>query len=206
MHYYLRDVSGRECAYFGYAIMEERMIDFRVDSIVPCLKNVDTGDLYDTEVIRIGRKSVLTKYNKRNGWHVSWAELARDSEIYALVLKGTNDVQGLIALQYDPDARAVYVRWACTAPQNNIWQYGEQRFVGVGGHLLAIASELSVRHGYEGFLYADAADRELYMYYIERFGAMPLPPMNNPYRFMLTGASTAYLREVYTYEWTDDVI
>ena len=126
--------------------------------------------------------------------------------MYALVLKGTNDIQGMVAIQYDDEAQAVYVLWGCTAPQNNIWQYGKQKFSGVGGHLIAIASSLSVKHGYDGFLYAEAMDKELYEYYCDRFGAVYLPPLHNPYRFMLSDEATARIREVYTFEWTDDII
>ena len=41
------------------------MITFKIDEIVPCLKENETGDIYDTEVIRIKRKSILEKYNKK---------------------------------------------------------------------------------------------------------------------------------------------
>lgn len=41
------------------------MIIFKLDELVPCLKDMETGDIYDTEVIRIRRKSVLSHYNKR---------------------------------------------------------------------------------------------------------------------------------------------
>lgn len=71
------------------------MIDFTVDAIVPCLKETATGDLYDTEVIRIRRKSILSRYNGRTGWYVNWSKFPADVEIYALVLKGTNDIQGI---------------------------------------------------------------------------------------------------------------
>lgn len=182
------------------------MINFTVDDIVPCLKETATGDLYDTEVIRIRRKSILAKYNQHTGWYVNWSKFPGDVEVYALVLKGTNDVQGMIAVQYNEDAQGVYVLWACTAPQNNIHEFHQQRFLGVGGHLLAIASDLSVQHGYEGYIYAEAANRDLFEYYSKEFGAVTLPAINNPYRFMLTEQATARLREVYSYEWTDDII
>jgi len=182
------------------------MITFKIDDIVPCLKEVATGDIYDTEVVRIRRKSILEKYNKRTGWYVNWSKFSKETEVYALVLKGTNDIQGLIAVRYDEIAKAVYVKWACTAPHNNIWQFGTQKFAGVGGHLLAIASDLSVNHGYDGFIFGEAMDKDLYNYYCNEFGALPLPRKNNPYRFMLSDMSTAHLREVYSYEWTDDVI
>jgi hypothetical protein len=93
-----------------------------------------------------------------------------------------------------------------TAPHSNIWEYGTQKFSGVGGHLLAFASEVSVKCGYEGFVYGEAIDKELFDYYCTEFGASYLPSINNPYRFMLSDVATKHLREVYNYEWTDDVI
>ncbi len=182
------------------------MITFKIDEIVPCLKEISSGEIYETEIIQIRRKSYLSKFNSSSGWFINWSRFSKDTEVYALVLKGTMDIQGLIALQYDAEACAVYVLWACTAPHNNIWQYNTQRFTGVGGHLLAIASDLSVKHGYEGFIYGEAMDEELYNYYCKEFGAMPLPALNNPFRFMLSDNATKRLREVYTYEWTDEVI
>jgi hypothetical protein len=182
------------------------MITFYVDELTPCLTEVATGEIYDTEVVQLKRKSFLSKFNKKTGWYINWSEFPKETEVYALILKGTMDIQGLIAVQYDNEAKAVYMVWGCTAPQNNIWQNGQQRFKGVGGHLFAIASDLSVRHGYDGFVYAEAMDDDLYQYYIGKYGALPLPPINNPYRFMLSDEMTARIREVYRYEWTDEIL
>lgn len=182
------------------------MITFKVDEIVPCLKEVESGEIYDTEVVRLKRKSFLSKFNRKTGWYVNWSKFPEETEVYALVLKGTMDIQGMIAIQYDYDSQAVYVVWGCTAPHNNIWEYEKQRFQGVGGHLFAIASELSVKKGFDGFVVAEAMDQELFDYYISNFGAAPLPPNNNPYRFMLSDKVTKKIREVYEYEWTDEEI
>lgn len=182
------------------------MITFMIDEFTPCLKEVATGEIYDTEVVRIKRKSYLAKFNKRTGWYINWSKFPEGTEIYALVLKGTMDIQGMVALRYDSEARAVYVLWGCTSPENNVWEYGKKKFGGVGGHLLAIASDLSMKAGYDGFLVAEAMDLELYNYYIKEFGAAPLPPIKNPYRFMLSDIMTERIREVYDYEWTDEEI
>ena len=148
----------------------------------------------------------MSKFNKKTGWYVNWGKFPEGTEVYALVLKGTIDIQGMVAVQYDEDAMAVNVVWGCTAPENNIWQYGKKRFSGVGGHLLAIASDLSVKAGFDGFIVGEAMDQELFNYYVSEFGALPLPPINNPFRFMLSDNMTMKLREVYTYEWTDEEI
>ena len=83
------------------------MITFIVDEFTPCLKNVETGDLYDTEVAVVKRKSFLKQFNQKSGWYINWSKFSADTEIYALLLKGTNDIQGLIAVQYDDEAKAV---------------------------------------------------------------------------------------------------
>ena len=50
------------------------MITFKIDEFTPCLKEVKTGEIYDTEVVRIKRKSFLSKFNKKTGWYVNWSK------------------------------------------------------------------------------------------------------------------------------------
>lgn len=182
------------------------MITFRIDEFTPCLTDASTGEIYDTEVIQIKRKSFLSKFNQKTGWYINWGKFSDETTVYALVLKGTMDIQGMVALELDEDSRAVYLSWGCVAPQNNIWKYGKKRFCGVGGHLIAIASEISVKHGYEGYIVSEAMNRQLLEYYISEFGAIRLPGIDHPYRFMLSDAATQKIREVYNYEWTEDII
>ena len=105
------------------------MITFEIDELVPCLKNVETGEIVETEVIKIVRKSILSKYNKRTGWYVNWAELSKVAEIYALVIKGTYDVQGMIAIKYEEEMQAVHIVWACVSPENNIAEYKKKNIL-----------------------------------------------------------------------------
>jgi len=182
------------------------MITFYIDELLPCLKEVATGEIFDTEVVRLKRKSFLAKYNERTGWYVNWSQFDADTEIYGLVLKGSVDIQGLIAVRPNNEEKALDVLWACVSPENNIWRYDTQKYAGVGGHLLAIAGDVSVRKGFDGFLVGEAADRDLFEYYQEKYNALPLPPINNPYRIMFSDAAVASIREVYTYEWTDSII
>ena len=177
------------------------MITFKIDQLTPCLKSTQTGEFFETEVIRIRRKSFLQKFNKRTGWHINWSEFPEGVEIYALVLKGTVDIQGLAAVEYDEELKAVHMVWACAAPHNNVWEYGRKEYEGVGGHLFAIASELSVQKGYDGVVYGEASDREIYQHYMKQFRAEPLLALNNPYRFALHAETAKKIREVYDYEW-----
>ena len=106
------------------------MITVWIDEFTPCLKDALTGDIIETEVVQITRKSYLSKYNRRTQWYVNWAELLAEHEVYALVIKGTTDVQGLVALQKNDDYQAVYVAWMCVAPQNNKEIVDQPKYIG----------------------------------------------------------------------------
>ena len=178
------------------------MITFIIDELTPCLKLVETGEIYDTEIIRIKRKSVLSKFNSKTGWYCNWSQFDENIEVYALVLKGTFDIQGLIAIENIKEYSAVHVAWACTSPENNVYEYGKQKFKGVGGHLLAFAGQKSVEYGYDGYIFAEAMDKDLLDYYIKEFGARPFPygEPPHPYRFEITEKAIVPIMEVYNYD------
>ncbi|MDO5415768.1 MAG: hypothetical protein Q4F29_01090 [Lachnospiraceae bacterium] len=85
----------------------------------------------------------MSKYNKRTQWHINWADLLADNHVYALVIKGTADIQGLVAIQKNPDWKVVYITWMCAAPHNSRFLTNHPKYLGVGGHLFAIAIDKS---------------------------------------------------------------
>ncbi len=182
------------------------MITFIIDEFTPCLKDCETGELFQTEVVELKRKSFLAHFHSKNGWYVNWSKFPKSVRVFALVLKGTMDIQGLIAVSPNDEADSLFIHWACTAPQNNIHKYGNQKYSGVGGHLFAIAAELSMRYGYGGRIYGYAMDQEIYHYYINKFGAEPLPRSIHPYGIYFNGEKTRKIREVYDYEWTEETL
>ena len=179
------------------------MIPFTIDSITPCLKHVATGDIVETEVIRIQRKSFLSKFNKSNGWYVDWDKFDEETAIYALVLKGTVDIQGLIALTDDDASNAEYINWASCSPENNSWRNGVKKYEGVGGHLFAIAAKVSELHKHGGCVHVIAMDKEILQHYIDQFGAVPTGIIH-PYHFVIPEESAREIREVYSYEWSNE--
>ena len=180
------------------------MITFVIDELTECLKDSITGESLETEVIELKRKTLLSRFNSRNGWYINWGGFPNGVRVFALVLKGTFDIQGLIALEPDHEAEAVHIVWACTAPQNNKWRYGVQKYIGVGGHLFAIAAELSEKYGFDGYLYGEAMDEEIMHYYMNQFGAFALP-REHPFSICFPGEETRKIREVYDYVWTEDI-
>ena len=179
------------------------MIPFLIDGLTPCLKNVQTGDIVETEVIRVKRKSFLSKFNERTDWYVDWSKFDSETEIYALVLKGTVDIQGLIALTNDEQSNAVYINWACTSPENNVWRNGSKLYEGIGEHLFAIAINISEQRGHGGCVHAIAMDKDLLQHYIDMFDAIVIGIMH-PFHFVIEEESAKKIKEVYKYEWSDE--
>lgn len=179
------------------------MIAVTIDEFTPCLKNMKTGEIVETEVIRLRRKSFLAKYNKRTGWYVNWSKFNSEAEVYALVIKGTVDIQGLIALEDAPQSKAVHILWAVAAPQNNVYRYGKKLYSGVGGHLFAIAGNRSEKLGYGGLVYGEAMDQEIMDHYIANYGAefFPFGVPKHPYRIVISSEAMKQIREEYTYEY-----
>lgn len=64
-----------------------KMINVYIDEFTPCLKDNKTGELVQTEVLRVGRKSFLQKYNEKNGWYINLDELLDDNEVMLLLKK-----------------------------------------------------------------------------------------------------------------------
>lgn len=181
------------------------MINVFIDEFTPCLKDGKTGELVQTEVIRVKRKSFLKKYNKKNGWYVNWASLVDENEIYALVVEGSVDIQGVIAIAPDKDMNAIYITWMCTSPDNNKLLVDEVRYMGVGGHLFAIAAQKSFDYGYDGYLYGFAANQELLEHYINAFNSEFIGVLH-PYQFAIDEENAKKIMEVYDYDWTDEEI
>ena len=183
--------------------LSQGCLDIWIDDLVPCLRDTETGKLKETVVFRIQSRSFLKQFNRKNGWHINWFDIPKDTEVYALALRETNEIQGLIALKNDREAEAVFMHWACTAPWNNKHEFGKQKYQGVGGHLFAIAADKSVEWGYDGAAYGYAANMQLVEHYSEMFHAEHVP-IRHPYQIILGPYYARKLLEVYTYEWNGE--
>ena len=100
---------------------------------------------------------------------------------------------------------SAYVTWMCTAPQNNKLICDNPKYMGVGGHLFAIASQWSLESGYDGVITGFAANENLLSHYQKAFGAIKLGILHQ-YHLMIDEINSSKIREVYDYEWTDEKI
>lgn len=181
-------------------LIKQGCLDIWIDEIVPCLKDIQTGDVKETVVFKIESRSYLKMFTEENGWHINWNDIPDNVEVYALALKDNNEIQGLVGVKNDVNSHAAYLHWACTAPGNNKHDFGKQRYTGVGGHLFAIAADKSIQWGYEGAMHGFAANRELLEHYIKNFGAEYLGMLHD-FQFFIDEINAKKLLEVYNYEW-----
>ena len=183
------------------------MICIGIDDLVPCLIDCETGEIIETEVVRIKRKSFLSKYNQRTNWYINWADLLTENEIYAIVIKGTVDIQGLIAIRPDKNMQAVCITWMVSAPHNNpeFTHSKRQKYKGVGGHLFAIASKKSLDYNFGGAITGFAANEKLMNHYCNIFNAEKIC-MLHPYQIFIPEQEGLRIQEVYNYDWTEDTI
>lgn len=179
------------------------MILVDIDEITPCLVDVLTGEVINTEVISV-RKSILSNFTKDNGWYVDWQSLADTCEVYALVIERTYSFQGMIALHNDEDSKTAFIDWAVASPENNPLISPVKKYNGVGGHLFAIAAERSIKYGYEGAISGFAASMELVDHYVKAFNAEHIGFLH-PYQVFIDEENGKKLREVYTYEWKNEL-
>ena len=150
-------------------------------------------------------RGILSSYNIRNGWYTNWASLVDNAEIYALVVKGTVDIQGLVAIQRDSCAKAVYIQWMSSAPWNNKERTETPRYEGVGGHLFAISGRVSSEAGFDGYVFGFASNQKVLEHYIEKLGAIHIG-LIHPYQFAIEADAMKKILETYTFEQTDEEV
>lgn len=190
----------RGAAHASYVAAMRGRVSVKIDRFVPCLLDTKTGELVDTEVYKITTRSQLKGYNSNTGWDINWEKVPKGTDVYGLTIKGQSELQGLIAIRLDEDAQAVYLHFAKTAPRNDKHATGKQDYEGVGGHLFALAVEMSDKAGYGGYLYGFAESAKLERHYIEKLGAKHAGWLH-PFHFTIDEKAAKKLLQEYNYEW-----
>ncbi len=173
-------------------------MDLTIDKFTPCLEDTKTGRLVPTVFEKASHKELTAL----EGWKFNWlaCELS-EAEIYKLHLKDDNTIQGLVAVTDFVRDMAMYVNIAESAPHN---LGAEKQFNGVGGHLFAIAVQVSIEKGYGGFVFMDAKNKELVKHYNKTLGAVLLG-RPHPYRMFIDEESAKRLLDIYTLRRDDNV-
>jgi len=116
---------------------EEHGIDIEIDELTNSIKNVISGDSFQTEVSIIAKSD----FTKKNYWLFDWKfELKHpERDVYKLtIINNRSIIQGLISTQIKFDH--VYMHLVESAPFNK----GKSKiYSGVSGNLVAFACKLS---------------------------------------------------------------
>jgi len=143
-------------------------LDFIIDELTNSIKNVVTGDSFQTEVSRI-TKNDLKVITKKNNWLFDWKQELKQPErdIYKLtIVNNPNVIQGLVSLEVKSDH--VFMHLVESAPFNK----GKNKmYSGVPGNLVAFACKLSFQRGHEGNI-SFISKTQLIEHYIKSLGAI----------------------------------
>lgn len=138
-------------------------IDILIDKLTDCLVDRATGENVNTEY-----KERTTAIKKKDyaGWKFNWSTTQDNGyTIYELLVDGDSTVQGRISLKIDGGVADVDI--VESAPHN----FGhEGKYIGVGGHLFAIACQISLEAGCDGFV-AFTAKTNLIEHYMKTLKA-----------------------------------
>ena len=168
------------------------MNNIEIDKLTPCLERLKGNEIVNTSFSLVEKSELLSLKN----WLFDWNDIdLQNCEIFKLSVDGDERIQGLVALHILNRNRAVYVKIAESAPHN---KGKNKEFVGVGGHLFAIAVQRSYELGFDGFAYFDAKNVELVKHYAKTLGAV-LIGHPHPYRMIIDEEAAYKLKQVYNF-------
>lgn len=176
------------------------MICVAIDELTPCLRDLHTGELIDTEIRAIFSKKELKGYTKRD-WYVNWSKLLQSGhEIYGLYVKGDKVVQGLVALKPEPNLKSVYVAWMVASPYNNREKTDDPIYSGIGGHLFALAIQRSLECGFGGHIFGYAKNAVTKDRFINMHGAVYIGTLH-PFHIEISGEAARKIWREYNYDF-----
>ena len=126
-------------------------IGIKIDELTNCLIEQSTGKKFNTEyklIEKIDSNKAIALKNA--GWSFDWSKPQEsDYLVYGLYVKGSDELEGLIALKHIVDQLYTHIDIVESAP-HNIGKDG--KYKGVGAHLFAIACKESWDVGNEGYV------------------------------------------------------
>ena len=127
-------------------------LDFLIDKLTNSIENTSTGEVFDTEIVRLGLKDL--KQIHKTEWQFEWAKEIKDKtkEVYKLTtVNNTTIIQGLISIEDKQDHIFMHLIESANFNKNK-----NKVYLGVPGNLVAYACKISVDKGYHGFVAFDA--------------------------------------------------
>jgi hypothetical protein len=131
---------------------QNKGLDFLIDKLTNSIENTSTGEVFDTEIVRLTIADV--KQIKKGDWQFDWTKELKDKtkEVYKLTTANNPTIiQGLLSIEDNQDH--IFMHLIESAKFNK----GRNKvYFGVPGNLVAYACKISIDKGFEGFLAFDA--------------------------------------------------
>jgi hypothetical protein len=133
-------------------IEKNRPLDFEIDKLTNSIENTSTGEVFDTEIVRLTSKDL--RFIQKSDWQFDWVKEIKDKtkEVYKLTtLNNRTIIQGLLSIEDKQDHLFMHLI------ESSKFNKGKDKvYLGVPGNLVAFACKISVDKGYQGFLAFDA--------------------------------------------------
>jgi hypothetical protein len=129
-----------------------RPLDFVIDKLTNSIENTSTGEVFDTEVVRLTIKDV--NQIKKADSQFDWTKEIKDKtkEVYKLTtVNNPTIIQGLLSIEDKQDHIFMHLIESAKFNKHKVKVY-----LGIPGNLVAYACKVSVDKGYQGFLAFDA--------------------------------------------------
>jgi hypothetical protein len=146
--------------------MNENLLDFEIDKLTNSIENTLTGEIFETEIVRITKKE--QKLIKKSAWLFDWRLELNSSErrIFSLsTIHNSAIIQGLICVEDKKDHIFLHLLESA-----NFNKGRNKLYLGVAGNLVAFACKMSFEKGYEGFIAFDSKTA-LIKHYEQTLGA-----------------------------------
>lgn len=140
-----------------------RRINIVVDSLINSIRNIVSGETFDTVVIKVTERDYKSI---KTGWAFDWIEESKQHDVYKLTTKENPDIiQGLISVKKNVDH--VFINLL----ENAAFNIGKNKiYEGVAGNLFAFACKYSMDEGYLGNV-SFIAKTNLILHYEQTIGA-----------------------------------
>ena len=128
------------------------VVNVFIDKLTNSIENVQTGETFDTEIIKLFSKDLNLIIKK--DWQFNWGNEIKDKtkEVYKLsTINNSKIIQGLISVAYKNDH--IFMHLVESAKFN---KGKEKIYLGEPGNLVAFACKLSFSVGFEGYVAFDS--------------------------------------------------
>jgi hypothetical protein len=129
-----------------------RHIDLEIDKLTNSIENSATGEVFDTEIARVGNSDLKTI--RKPDWVFDWKLEFRTpkNEVYKLTtVNNSSIVQGLLSIEDKEDH--IFMHLIESAKFN---KGRDKIYLGVPGNLVAFACKVSLDKGYDGYVAFDS--------------------------------------------------